>query len=102
MMRRRPRAHIPADEDGKYDEEEAQGPKYLQMRNANMMRKRPRAQIPADEDGEYDEEEAQGPADDPGDHAKVLLQIQYQDPLIALRGGGDLGVGIFVHLFHNL
>ncbi len=41
IMRRRPRAQIPADEDGEYDEEEAQGP--------------------ADEDGEYDEEEAQGP-----------------------------------------
>jgi hypothetical protein len=58
---------------------------------ANMMRTRPRAQLPADEYGKYDEEEAQGPADDPGDHAQVLLQVQYQDPLIALRGGGDLG-----------
>ena len=42
MMMRRPRAQLPADENG-------------------MMRRRPRAQIPADEDGEYDEEEAQGP-----------------------------------------
>ncbi len=44
MMRRRPRAQIPADEDGECDEEEVQGPK-----------------IPTDEDGEYDEEEAQDP-----------------------------------------
>jgi hypothetical protein len=58
---------------------------------ANMMRRRSRAQIPANEDGEYDEKEAQGPADDPGDHAQVLLQIQYQDPFIALRGWGIWG-----------
>jgi hypothetical protein len=39
MMRNMPRAQLPADEDGEYDEEKAQGP--------------------ADEDGEYDEKEAQ-------------------------------------------
>ncbi len=63
-----------------------------------MIMRKSRAQIPADEDGEYDEKEAQGPADDPGYHAQVLLQIQYQDPLVALRGGG-FGVDILKTFF---
>jgi hypothetical protein len=43
MMKRNPRAQIPADENCKYDE------------------RKPRAQIPADEDGKYDDGESQGP-----------------------------------------
>jgi len=68
------------------------------MKMVKMMRRKPRAPVPADEDGKDDEEETQGPADDPGNHAQMFLQVQHQNPFIAL--GWRVGdICHFVYLF---